>query len=336
MHKYNGLIFLDYAASAPYIKIDMNKKLDNNYRKLLSFSTNISEEDSNLCYKDAIFFSPHKLLGGPNTPGVLLIQQNIVRNLLVPSEPGGGVVLFVTKNTQNYVKNIEMREESGTPDIIGSLRIGLSLILRERIEHEYILKLENEINNKIYDKLCNIDNLHILSDFNVDESHIPIYSFLISFKGKFFHPNFISALLNDIFGIQSRPGCSCASIYGQKLLGINDNDLKKLEILTCTGKEIFRPGYTRMNFPYFYPDYLIEFLIYAIEYIAKNAYKFLSLYAFKIESGKFYHRNEDEKKKWLNDIKFENNNIIIPDFIDEENKVFIYEKHFNIMKIEVE
>ena len=336
MHKYNGLIFLDYAASAPYIKIDMNKKLDNNYRKLLSFSTNISEEDSNLCYKDAIFFSPHKLLGGPNTPGVLLIQQNIVRNLLVPSEPGGGVVLFVTKNTQNYVKNIEMREESGTPDIIGSLRIGLSLILRERIEHEYILKLENEINNKIYDKLCNIDNLHILSDFNVEESHIPIYSFLISFKGKFFHPNFISALLNDIFGIQSRPGCSCASIYGQKLLGINDDNLKKLEILTCTGKEIFRPGYTRMNFPYFYPDYLIDYLIYAIEYIAKNAYKFLSLYAFKIESGKFYHRNEDEKKKWLNDIKFENNNIIIPDFIDEKNKVFISEEQINIMKKEAE
>ncbi len=336
MHKNNGLIFIDYAASVPYIKIDMNKKLDNNYRKLLGFNNDIKEEDSNLCFKDAIFFSPHKLLGGPNTPGVLLIQQRIVRNLLVPSEPGGGVVLFVTKDTQNYVKNIEMREESGTPDIIGSLRIGLSLILRERIEHEYILKLDKEINNKIYMKLSNIDNLHFLSDFNINEPHIPIYSFLISFRGKFFHPNFISALLNDIFGIQSRPGCSCASIYGQKLLGISDEDLKKLEFLTCTGKEIFRPGYTRMNFPYFYPDYLIDYLIYSIEYIAKNAYKFLSLYAFKIESGRFYHRNEDEKKKWLNDIKFENDNIIIPDFIEEENKIFISEEQINKMKKEAD
>ena len=336
MHKNNGLIFSDYAASAPYIKIDMNKKLDNNYRKLLGFNYEITEKDSNLCFKDAIFFSPHKFLGGPNSPGVLLIQQRIVRNLLVPSEPGGGVVLFVTKDTQNYVKNIEMREESGTPDIIGSLRIGLSLILRERIEHEYIMKLDEEINNKIYMKLSNIENLHFLSDFNINEPHIPIYSFLISFRGKFFHPNFISALLNDIFGIQSRPGCSCASIYGQKLLGICDEDLKKLEILTCTGKEIFRPGYTRMNFPYFYPDYLIDYLIYSIEYIAKNAYKFLSLYAFKIESGKFYHRNEDEKKKWLNDIKFENNNIIIPDFIEEENKIFISEEQINKMKKEAD
>ena len=336
MHKNNGLIFSDYAASAPYIKIDMNKKLDNNYRKLLGFNYEITEKDSNLCFKDAIFFSPHKFLGGPNSPGVLLIQQRIVRNLLVPSEPGGGVVLFVTKDTQNYVKNIEMREESGTPDIIGSLRIGLSLMLRERIEHEYILKLEEEINNKIYMKLCNIENLHFLSDFNINEPHIPIYSFLISFRGKFFHPNFISALLNDIFGIQSRPGCSCASIYGQKLLGISDEDLKKLEILTCTGKEIFRPGFTRMNFPYFYPDYLIDYLIYSIEYIAKNAYKFLSLYAFKIESGRFYHRNEDEKKKWLNDIKFENNNIIIPDFIEEKNKIFISEEQINKMKKEAD
>ena len=336
MHKNNGLIFLDYATSAPYIKIDMNKKLDNNYRKLLGFNYEISEEDSNLCFKDSIFFSPHKLLGGPNTPGVLLIQQRIVRNLLVPSEPGGGVVLFVTKDTQNYVKNIEMREESGTPDIIGSLRIGLSLILRERIDDEYILMLDKEINHKIYEKLGNVENLHFLSDFDVFQPHIPIYSFLISFRGKFFHPNFISALLNDIFGIQSRPGCSCASIYGQKLLGICDEDLKKLEILTCTGKEIFRPGYTRMNFPYFYPDYLVDYLIYSIEYIAKNAYKFLSLYAFKIESGKFYHRNEDEKKKWLNDIKFENNNIIIPDFIDEDNKIFISEEQINKMKKEAE
>ena len=340
MHKYNGLAFFDYAAAAPYTKMDMNKKLPDDYRNLLGFGNiidekdelNIKEEDITLCFKDALFFSPHKFLGGVNTPGVLLIQQRVVRNLLVPSEPGGGVVLFVTKNSQNYYKDIELREESGTPDIIGNVRIGLSLILRERIEHNFILKKEEEINQKIYQKLKNVKNIHFLSDLDQKTPHIPIYSFLISFKGKFFHHNYISALLNDIFGIQSRPGCSCASTYGQTLLGIKEEDLKNLEQITCTGKEIFRPGYTRLNFPYFYPDYVIDYILDAIIYIANNAYKFLPLYAFKIESGRFYHRNEDTKKKWLNDILFSNESkIIIPDFISEEDKKFINKERLDEM-----
>ena len=344
MHKYNGLAFFDYASAAPYIKIDMNQKLPEDYRKLLGFNDildkndnlDFNEQDINLCFKDALFFSPHKFVGGPNTPGVLLIQQRVVRNLLVPSEPGGGVVLFVTKNSQNYVKDIELREESGTPDIIGSVRIGLSLILRERIDHSIILKKEQEINQKVYSKLKTshkfIKNIHILSD-NIDHiPHIPIFSFLISFNQKFFHPNYISALLNDIFGIQSRPGCSCASTYGQYLLGIKDSDLKNIEQITCTGKEIFRPGYTRLNLPYFYPDYVIDYILDAIIFIAEHAYKFLPLYAFKIESGRFYHRNEDTKKKWLNDILFSNDSkIIIPDFIEEKDKKFISKERLEEM-----
>ena len=344
MHKYNGLAFFDYAAAAPYIKIDMNKKLPDDYRKLLGFNEildtkddlDINEQDLNLCFKDALFFSPHKFLGGPNTPGVLLIQQRVVRNLLVPSEPGGGVVLFVTKNSQNYVKDIELREESGTPDIIGSVRIGLSLILRERIDHHFILKKEEDINKRVYSKLKTshkfLKNIHILSDGIIHNPHVPIFSFLISFNKKFFHPNYISALLNDIFGIQSRPGCSCASTYGQYLLGIKDLDLKNIEQITCTGKEIFRPGYTRLNFPYFYPDYVIDYILDAIIFIVEHAYKFLPLYAFKIESGRFYHRNEDTKKKWLNDILFNNESkIIIPDFIEEKDKKFISKERLDEM-----
>ena len=343
MHKYNGLAFFDYAAAAPYIKMDMNKKLPDDYRKLLGFSDimdkndnlGITEQEMSLCFKDALFFSPHKFLGGANTPGILLIQQRVVRNLLVPSEPGGGVVLFVTKNSQNYVKDIELREESGTPDIIGSVRIGLALILRERIDHSFLLQKEHEINEKVVNKLKNSQfgkNIHLLSDVPFPHPHIPIYSFLISFKQKFFHPNYISALLNDIFGIQSRPGCSCASTYGQYLLGIKDSDLKNIEQITCTGKEIFRPGYTRLNFPYFYPDYVIDYILDAIIFIAEHAYKFLPLYAFKIESGRFYHRNEDTKKKWLNDILFnKESKIVIPDFIEEKDKKFISKERLEEM-----
>ena len=347
MHKYKGLAFVDYATGAPYLEMNMNSETSHNINRLL-FGNDNKNKNGALVFKDAIFFSPHKFLGGVNTPGVLIVQQRCVRNLLTPSEPGGGTVLFATEKNQNYVKHIESREESGTPDIIGGVRIGLSLLLREKINHYYVLEMEDKINQLVEKKLFNIPNLHFLSDIEdykknkIDVSpgdneyfhffHVPIYSFLISFNGKFFHPNYISALLNDIFGIQSRPGCSCASLFGQYLLGIPKDQLENLEKLTCTGMEIFRPGYTRLNFPFFYPDYLIDYIIFAIEYCAKNAFKFLALYAFKIETGKFYHRNESEKKKWLNDIEFKGGDIIIPDFFEEKNKEFISEKVIESLK----
>lgn len=332
MHQNKALAFFDYATAAPYVQMDMNYVLGNDYRKQLGLKRGFSIEEKALGFKDALFFSPHKFLGGPNTPGALIIQQRCVRNLIVPSEPGGGVVLFVTKDSQNYVKNIEMREESGTPDIIGSVRIGLSLIIREKINHSHILTIDKEINQYVYSELSNINNLYLLSDTIDDNSklnRIPIYSFIISFKGKLYHPNFISALLNDLFGLQSRPGCSCASMYGQKLLGIPDDFLKKLEELTCTGREIFRPGYTRINLPYFYPMYVIKYIVSAIKFVSLNAWKFIPLYAFKLESGKFYHRNEDEGKKWMNEIKFTDGDIVIPTFFPNDNKGFISEKVLN-------
>lgn len=334
MHEYNGLAFFDYATAAPYVKMDMNKPLSKEYRHALRFGNEeLINEKGHLAFKDAIFFSPHKFLGGVNTPGVLIIRQRVVRNLLVPSQPGGGVVLFVTQNTQNYVKNIESREESGTPDIIGGVRIGLSLILREKIDHFSVVERDEIINKKVIDFCRKLPNVHLLTDIE-DETlpHIPIYSFLISYRGKLFHPNYISALLNDLFGIQSRPGCSCASLYGQYLLGISEEYLHKLEILTCTGKEIFRPGYSRVNFPFYYPDYVVDYILYAIEFCSKHAYRFLPFYSFKIESGRFYHRNEDEKKKWLNEIKFEKGDIIIPDFFTKEDQEFITEEVLQKLK----
>ncbi len=318
LHKTGSLAFFDYATAAPYIKANMNGSLSKEYRTKLGFNKTFTPEEEALTYKDGIFFSPHKLLGGPNTPGVLIIKQHVVRNILVPSEPGGGVVLFVRKERQIYVKNIEMREESGTPDIIGSARIGLSLLIREKIDDIWILNKEEEINNYILQKLRNIPNLFILGDSVKNTPRIPIYSFIIKFNGKILHQNFISALLNDLFGVQSRPGCSCASTYGQLCLGLNENYLEPLERITVTGSEIFRPGYVRVNFPFFYPQRFIDYIISSIEFVARYGWLFLQHYAFEIESGRYYHRNEnEEKRKWLNEITYDSNNgnIILPDLV---------------------
>jgi len=324
MHKNEALVFFDYATASPYIKIDMNRPLNKKYREILGFTKIFKNEDESLIYKDGLFFSPHKLLGGPNTPGVLIVKQHVVRNLLIPSEPGGGVVLFVRKERQNYVKNIEAREESGTPDIIGSVRIGLSILLREKVDHEFILKREDEINRYAMSRLRKIPNIFVIGDDSHDNiKRIPIYSFVIKFNGKLFHHNFVSALLNDLFGIQSRPGCSCASTYGQQALGLEEEYVELLEKLVCNGSEIFRPGYSRVNLPYFYPMYIIKYILDVIEYVAKYGWLFLPQYAFKIESAKYYHRKEDEeKRRWLDQIDFnaEEGRILIPDLVKDKSQ----------------
>jgi hypothetical protein len=218
------------------------------------------------------------------------------------------------------VRNIEMREESGTPDIIGSVRIGLCLMIREKISDDLILKKEHEINSYIYKELSNVPNLLILGP-KENYKKIPILSFAIKFSGKLFHYNFICSLLNDLFGIQSRGGCACASTYGQKCLGLNENKLSDLEKIVCNGCEIFRPGYTRVNFPYFYEWDLIDYIIYAIKFVAKYGYLFLSHYAFKIESGEYYHRKEEEeKRRWLNQLDFKDGDIIIPSLTNEKEE----------------
>lgn len=214
-----------------------------------------------------------------------------------------------------------MREESGTPDIIGSVRIGLCLMIKEKITDDLIIKKEKEINEYIMNELKGIQNLYLLGD-SINKEKIPIYSFVIKFSGKIFHFNYISSLMNDLFGIQSRGGCSCSSTYGQKCLGLEEEYLEKLENIVCNGAEIFRPGYTRVNFPYFYDKHFIDYIIYAIKFISKYAYLFLSHYAFKIESGEYYHRSEEEdRRKWLNQIDFQDGKIIIPSLYNENEKM---------------
>jgi len=213
-----------------------------------------------------------------------------------------------------------MREESGTPDIIGSVRIGLCLMIKEKVTDDIIISKERELNSYIMNELKTIPNLFLLGQSN-NQERIPIYSFVIKFSGRIFHYNFISSLLNDLFGIQSRGGCSCASTYGQKCLGLEEEYIEQLEKVVCNGAEIFRPGYTRVNFPYFYEKEFIDYIIYSIKFVAKYGYLFLSHYAFKIESGVYYHRSEeDERRKWLNQIDFIDGKIVIPSLYDENDK----------------
>ena len=302
IHNKQGFAFFDYAAAAPYLKIDMQEALPNDYRKKLKFDE-LDEYDKRFCYKDGLFFSPHKFVGGPNTPGVLITHDRIYRNRLKPTQPGGGTVNFVYNDFIDYIHDVELKEESGTPNIIGSIRLGLLMSLMSKLNKSYILDIERNYINLFMDKLENITNIYILhGNLLKDRPHVPVFSFMISYGDKFLHPSYISALLNDLFGIQSRPGCSCAPNYGKFLLGF-DKDKKRFEQMgkfIHEGKEIFKPGYVRLNLPYFYPKYIIDYVIKSIEFICENGKLLLGLYKYDINSGKFYYHKSAKINNQLN------------------------------------
>lgn len=327
MHMNNGLCFFDYASGGPYLKMDVQKCLPNDYRKLLGFRS-LSEkytfqEIEKYCFKDGLMFSPHKFLGGMNTPGVLIVHDRIGRTILRPTQPGGGTVNYVLKDAINYIKDVELKEESGTPNIIGSIRIGLTILVRNNLSHNFIAKRDSMLNKRFVESFNNTNNpkLFILGDEELhDKEHIPIFSFMVPYENtnKLFHPNFISALLNDLFGIQSRPGCSCSPYYGQYLLGVDKNEhFEELKKVVHDGMEIFKPGFTRLNLPFFYPLYVIDFIINAIKFVCKYAYLFINFYKYDINSGKFWHyQSEDTIIKNIKAL-FKDNNLEV---IENDNE----------------
>lgn len=331
IHKHKGFAFFDYASGAPYLKIDVQNPLPDDYREMLQFKK-LNEEEKNNCFKDGIFFSPHKFIGGPNTPGVLITHDRIYRNQLKPTQPGGGTVNFVYENIVDYIQDVELKEESGTPNIIGGIRIGLMMKVIMPIKpHRAILKKEKRYIELFMNKLEKIPNLYILhGDILKIKPHIPVFSFMISFGDKFLHPNYVCALLNDLFGIQSRPGCSCAPNYGRFLLGFDkDKNLNILQELVDEGNDIFKPGYIRLNLPYFYPEYVIEYIIEAIKIICENGELLLGLYDYDIKSGKFKYYKSPKNNYKLDLFDFYSNIPKKENFYGNQNKKIMNENELN-------
>jgi selenocysteine lyase/cysteine desulfurase len=338
MHEANGFAFFDYAAAAPYLQIDVNNPLPDDYRQLLGFCK-LTNEEKKRTFKDGMFFSPHKFIGGPNTPGVLITHDRIYRNQLKPTQPGGGTVNYVYTNFIDYIQDVELKEESGTPNIIGGIRLGLMTSIRQKIPHRFIIEKDEYYINLFLKELENIPNIYILHDKLLkNKVHVPVFSFMISFGDKFLHPNYICALLNDLFGIQSRPGCSCAPNYGRFLLGYNkvENDYQILESLIIEGFEIFRPGYLRLNLPYFYPQFIIEYVIKAIKFICQNGHLLLGLYYYDITSGKFWHYGNQGISQTLNFFDFSSNSIGKEDLYRPPNLNVVSSKDLDKIYDEVE
>lgn len=272
LHAHGALSFWDYAAAGPYVQISM------------------TEDAINAAYKDAVFISPHKFIGGPQTPGVLVVKKQLVQNS-VPACPGGGTVRYVNQLEHRYVDDPVMREEGGTPAIIESIRAGLVFQLKDAVGADAIREREVDFIQRAIASWSTNPNIQILGNKNA--WRLSIVSFIIKHKRAYLHHNFCVALLNDLFGIQSRGGCGCAGPYGHRLLGIDIDRSKEFEREIVRGCEGIKPGWVRVNFNYFLSETQFQFILDAIHLIANDGWRLIPHYNFDPDTGEWRHRKHN-------------------------------------------
>ena len=242
-----------------------------------------------LARKDAIFLSPHKFIGGPGTPGVLIMNRAVIHNS-VPVVPGGGTVAYVNTQEHRYLADTEHREEGGTPAIIESIRAGLVFQLKESVGIPTIHALEGKFLTRAITALSAEPKIELLG--NLEAERLSILSFVIKEPcGKYLHHNFVVALLNDLFGIQSRGGCSCAGPYGHRLLGIDLEKSHEFEEQITGGCEGIKPGWVRVNFNYFVSDAVVDHIIESVLFVARYGHLFLTDYHFNPDTGLWRHKD---------------------------------------------
>jgi selenocysteine lyase/cysteine desulfurase len=274
LHSHGALAFWDFAAAAPYVNIEMNPEGGPN--------------GGTLSYKDAVFISPHKFIGGPGTPGVLVVKRCLLTNR-VPSVPGGGTVSYVSPAEHTYLTDPEHREEGGTPAIIEAIRAGLVFHLKQAVGAKCIENLEHGFVKRAIDNWSQNPNIQVLG--NQEAQRLSIVSFVIKHgEEKVLHHNFVVALLNDLFGIQARGGCSCAGPYGHRLLGIDLARSMKFHEAIDAGAEGIKPGWVRVNFNYFISGEVFQFILDAVNFLAHEGWRFLPHYNFDPVTGVWRHR----------------------------------------------
>lgn len=273
LHRHGALSFWDFAAAGPYVEIEMNGP----------------DTADPQCYKDAIFLSPHKFIGGPGTPGVLVVRRELLTNR-VPDVPGGGTVAFVNPDEHRYLTDPAQREEGGTPAIVESIRAGLVFQLKQAVGIDVIRGIEESFLQRALARWADEPNIEILG--NLDADRLSIVSFVIRApSGKYLHHNFVVSLLNDLFGIQSRGGCSCAGPYGHRLLGIDIEQSHEFGREITRGCEGIKPGWVRINFNYFISEAVFDYITEAVALIARDGWRMLGQYRFDPETGIWVHRN---------------------------------------------
>ena len=292
LHRHGALSLWDFAAAAPYVEVEMEPHREGS-----------EPGDAALDYKDAIVLSPHKFIGGPGTPGVLVARRELFRNR-VPAAPGGGTVAYVNPFEHVYLEDPEHREEGGTPAIVESIRAGLAFQLKERVGVDAIREHEEDFIDRAIGAWRDEPSIQILG--NPALPRLSIVSFTIRHDDRYLHHNLVVALLNDLFGIQSRGGCSCAGPYGHRLLGIDIETSHAFEREISRGCEGIKPGWVRVNFNYFISEAVFDYIVRAVALIARDGWRLTPWYRFEPATGLWRHADgAPEPPLSLHDIRYE-------------------------------
>lgn len=269
MHRHGGICFVDFAASAPYERIDMHP---------------VSPQEK----LDAIFFSPHKFLGGPGTGGVLLFDAALSTGS-VPDEPGGGTVVWVNRwGGRRYIADVEVREDGGTPGSLQAIRTALCIRLKDQMNGpgQYMVVREQELCRKLLAKLAQIPGCSVLAGAQTERHGI------ISFTLKEIHYNLAVRLLNDRFGIQARGGCSCAGPYGHQLLGLDPADSQAFIQAIHAGDQSLKPGWVRLSLHPVMTDREVEHMAFAVRSIVSRIGEWSSDYRYNSATNSWLHTGD--------------------------------------------
>ncbi len=276
LHRYDALACFDYAACAPYVDIDMNPEP-------------VAGENAAI---DALYISPHKFLGGPGSSGVLVFNERIYHRELPPSVSAGGTVDYVGPEDQDFITRIEEREKAGTPGVLQTLKAALVFQIKDRVGVDVIEDREREYTRRALESWGGDENIEILG--NPDPlQRVGIISFNIrDDRGNYLHHKFVTALLNDLFGIQSRAGCSCAGPYGHRLLHIDHATSERYRQAVKQGYCGMKPGWCRVGLHWVMDDAEADYVIGAVHFIARHGHHFLALYNFDLGTGTWSHKQE--------------------------------------------
>lgn len=282
LHRYDAIACFDYAASAPYVEIDMNPP---------------AEQYTGDASLDAIFISPHKFLGGPGSSGVLVFNERLYHRELPPSVSAGGTVDYVGASHQDFITHIEEREKPGTPGVLQVLKAAMVFEIKDNVTTARIEQREHELLDKIFTRWLANPAIEILG--NQDPAkRVAIISFNIKSNtgstdgAQYLHPKFVTTLLNDLFGIQSRAGCSCAGPYGHRLLEIDEATSEEYRSCVVEGFSGIKPGWCRVSMHYVMDDLEVDFLLDAVDFVARYGGLFLRLYNFDLYDGSWNMKND--------------------------------------------
>lgn len=270
LKRHGALSVWDYAGGGPYLKIDMRAGTD--------------------AEKDAVVVSPHKFIGGPGATGLLIVRRDAVSRAR-PVQPGGGTVRFVSPWGHDFSGDLAVREEAGTPNVVGDIRAALSFLVKDAIGQDFMDKRHEALRQRALAVWGNNPNIEIMG-LATAAKRLPIFSLRVrdAKAGCYVHQQLFTRMLSDCHGIQARGGCACAGPYAHRLLGIGRDQSDALRAAILSGKETEKPGWTRLNLSALADEAKADFIIGAVDGLARNPYPMLQSYACDETTARFKPR----------------------------------------------